>query len=51
MTKSLIILNSPAGSGKDTAGDILVNNSGYTKLEYKTALYKTTTELFGSRLW
>jgi hypothetical protein len=47
MTKSLIILNSPAGSGKDTVGDLLVNNLGYTKLEYKTALYKMTTELYG----
>jgi hypothetical protein len=47
-TKKLLIgVTAPARSGKDTIGDYLVNEKGYTKYSFANPLKRAAMEIFG----
>jgi hypothetical protein len=46
MTKTVLILNSPPGAGKDTLANLMVKEMGATHQEFKRTLYKRTSEHF-----
>ncbi len=48
--KTILILNGPPGSGKDTLADALVEAFGWQKVEFKAALRYDTADTFGVTL-
>ena len=46
MNKTVIVLNSPPNSGKDTIADLMVSTLGANKLEFKESLYKEAALYF-----
>lgn len=47
----LIGLIAPAGAGKDTAADILVNQYGFVKISFSDLIYREVSERYGVPEW
>lgn len=43
---NIIILNAPIGAGKDTIADLIVQQYGYVKLQFKDALFQCMSSHF-----
>lgn len=47
METKIVLLNGPAGCGKDTLADYLVSKHGAIKQQFKDALFEATCEYYG----
>jgi len=50
MGKTVVILNAPPNSGKDTIADLMVTNFEANKQEFKETLYEETAKYYGFNL-